>query len=76
MAILLIDSKDTAFLNLLVELIKKVKGAKVKYIDDDENLVELDDNAFLEEMVISSKSGVLTNKETNHFLEKLKEASK
>ncbi|RUA24332.1 MAG: hypothetical protein DSY76_08065 [Bacteroidetes bacterium] len=75
MAILLIDSKDNAFLNLLVELVKKVKGAKAQYIDDDENLEELDDKAFLEEMISSSKSGVLSSKETEHFIDKLKKAA-
>ena len=75
MAILLIDSKDNAFLNLLVELVKKVKGAKVQYIDGDENLEELDDKAFLEEMISSSKSGVLSSKETDRFLDELKEVA-
>ena len=75
MAILLIDSKDNAFLNLLVELVKKVKGAKAQYIDGDENLEDLDDKAFLEEMLSSSKSGILSNKETDRFLDELKEAA-
>ena len=75
MAILLIDSKDNAFLNLLVELVKKVKGSKGQYIDVDENLEELDDKAFLEEMISSSKSGILSNKETDRFLDELKETA-
>ncbi len=75
MAILLIDSKDNAFLNLLVELVKKVKGAKAQYIDGDENLEELDDKAFLEEMISSSKSGILSSMETDRFLDELKDAA-
>jgi hypothetical protein len=75
MAILLIESKDTAFLNLLVELIKKVKGVKAQYIDGDENLEELDDKAFLEEMLSSSKSGILSGNETNRFLDELNETA-
>ncbi|RLD66271.1 MAG: hypothetical protein DRI84_05095 [Bacteroidetes bacterium] len=75
MAILLIDSKDNAFLNLLVELVKNVKGVKARYIDGDENLEELDDKAFLEEMISSSKSGILSSNETDSFLDELKEAA-
>ncbi len=75
MAILIIDSKDNAFLNLLVELVKKVKGAKAQYIDNKEDLEDIDDKAFLEEMISSSKSGVLSDKETKDFLNELKDAA-
>jgi hypothetical protein len=75
MAILLIDSDDNGFLNLLVELIKKVKGAKVRYLDSNEKPEDIDDKAFLEEMINSSKSGILSREETDNFLNELKETA-
>jgi len=75
MAILLIDSKDNVFLNLIMELVKKFKGAEAELIDTDDSIVDIDETSFLQDMVNSSKSGLLSKEETDDFMNELNEAA-
>ena len=76
MAILLIDSKDSSLLNIIMELVKKFKGVKTEYIDTNDSIEELDDKAFLNEMLEASKSGLLSKDEASAFLYELETTSK
>ena len=76
MAILVIDSKDSSLLNIILELVKKFKGVKAKYIDTDDSIEELDDKAFLNEMLEASKSGQLSNDDAVAFLNELETATR
>ena len=68
MAILVIDSKDSSLLNIIMELVKKFKGVKTEYIDTNDSIEELDDKAFLNEMLAASKGGLLSKDEASAFL--------
>jgi len=76
MAILVIDSKDSSLLNIILELVKKFKGVKAQFIDTNDSIEELDDKAFMSEMVEASKSGLLLDEEASAFINELKTASK
>ena len=76
MAILVIDSKDSSLLNIILELVKKFKGVKAEFIDTNDSIEELDDKAFINEMVEASKSGILMEDEATAFLNELKKAAK
>jgi hypothetical protein len=76
MAILLIDSKDSSLFNIIMELVKKFKGVKTEYIDTNDSIEELDDKAFLNEMLEASKSGLLSKDEASAFLYELETTSK
>jgi len=76
MAILVIDSKDSSLLNIILELVKKFKGVKAQFIDTNDSIEELDDKVFMNEMVEASKSGLLLDEEASAFVNELKTASK
>ena len=76
MAILVIDSKDSSLLNIILELVKKFKGVKAQFIDTNDSIEELDDKAFMSEMVEASKSGLLLDEEASAFINELKTVSK
>lgn len=76
MAILVIDSKDSSLLNIILELVKKFKGVKAEFIDTNDSIEELDDKAFMNEMIEASKSGILLEDEKTAFLNDLKKAAK
>jgi len=76
MAILVIDSKDSSLLNIILELVKKFKGVKAEFIDTNDSIEELDNKAFMNEMIEASKSGILKEDEATAFLNELKKAAK
>jgi hypothetical protein len=72
MALLVIDSKDNGFLKVLLDLVKKFKGAKAHLIDTDKSIEELEDAFLAGEIGKGVDSGFLTKEETNDFLDELR----
>ena len=71
MAILIVDSSDSGFLNIILNLVNRFKGAKAELIDTNKSIEIVDDAEFLKEMIEASKDGVVSEDEKQAFLKEL-----
>jgi len=73
MALLVIDSKDNGFLKIILDLVKRFKGAEARLIDTDKSIDEVDDEFLVKEIQKGVESGFLSDKEAKEFLKELKD---
>ncbi len=71
MSLLVLDSKNLKFLNILLELAKNV-GVKAELIETDQSIEEYEDNVFAEEIMKGAEGGFLSEQETIEFLNELR----
>ena len=74
MALLVIDSDDNGFLKIILDLVKKIKGAKAHLIETDKRIEEIEDEFLLKKIEKGKASGFLSEKETDEFLKELRDA--
>ena len=72
MSLLVIDSKNSKFLNIILELVKNV-GVKAELIETDKSIEEYEDEFLAEEIMEGGKDGFLSEQETTEFLNELRE---
>ena len=73
MALLVIDSKDNGFLKIILDLVKRFKGAEARLIDTDKSIDEVDDEFLVKEIQKGAESGFLSDEEAKEFLKELKD---